>query len=91
MTGAVLLDVDKPFEHFVGVNPFPRTVRKIHGWVQSESERGIVTEVLVGAVLAVTDGFSPPPDDRAVSLRGSGCGLDRPVPLHRAPWLRVRG
>jgi hypothetical protein len=55
MTGAVLLDLDKPLLHFFGVNPFPAVVQRLHGWVQNESPGGMTNEVRFGAAFAVAD------------------------------------
>jgi hypothetical protein len=55
MTGAVLLDLDKPFIHFFGVNPFPRLVNRIHSRVQNESPGGMHNEVEFGLACATLD------------------------------------
>jgi hypothetical protein len=52
MTGAVLLDLDKPFLHFFGVNPFPNAVDRFHKWVQNESPDGIPNEMGYGSAFA---------------------------------------
>ena len=44
IAGAVLLDMDKPFLHFWGRNPFPGWVRRIHAGVQRESPQGLPNE-----------------------------------------------
>jgi hypothetical protein len=55
MAGAVLLDLDKPMEHFFGAHPFPVVVQWFHGWIQRESPAGIRTELAAGAALALAD------------------------------------
>jgi len=55
MAGAALLDLDKPMQHFFGVYPFPRAVRRIHSWVQNESPSGLGNEVTFGVVAAAVD------------------------------------
>lgn len=51
--GAVLLDLDKPCEHFLGLNPFPYPIQRLHGYIQNESPKGMRTEVLAGIAFAV--------------------------------------
>lgn len=55
MLGAALLDLDKPMVHFLGVYPFPRGVRRIHSWVQNESQHGLANEIAFGAAVAAAD------------------------------------
>jgi hypothetical protein len=55
MTGAVLLDLDKPFLHFLGVNPFPEVVQRLHNRVQNESPTGLSNELRFGVGFAVAD------------------------------------
>ena len=55
MAGAVLLDLDKPMEHFFGAHPFPDVVQRFHGWIQRESPAGIRTELAAGVALALAD------------------------------------
>jgi len=55
MAGAVLLDADKPAIHFLGRNPFPEAVRKIHSRAQNESPQGMPNEIVFGLLCAVTD------------------------------------
>ncbi len=55
MAGAVLLDLDKPLDHFFGIIPFPEPVQRLHGWVQNESPRGMRNEVVFGAACALAD------------------------------------
>jgi hypothetical protein len=52
MAGAVLLDLDKPLLYFFRVNPFPRPVQRLHGWVQNESPDGMPSEVGFGVICA---------------------------------------
>ena len=55
MTGAVLLDLDKPLVHFFGRNPFPAAVRRFHGRVQNESPQGLPNEIRFGFAFAAAD------------------------------------
>jgi hypothetical protein len=55
MTGAVLLDLDKPLLYFLRINPFPAVVQRLHGWVQNESPGGMTNELRFGAAFAVAD------------------------------------
>jgi hypothetical protein len=55
MAGAALLDLDKPFEHFFGVRPFPEMVTRIHRWVQNESPDGMGKEFAYGVLFALVD------------------------------------
>jgi hypothetical protein len=55
MAGAVLLDLDKPFTYFFGVNPFPRRINELHRRVQNESPQGMRNEIGFGAVCAALD------------------------------------
>jgi hypothetical protein len=55
MAGSVVLDLDKPFVHFFGVNPFPAVVNRIHRQVQNESADGMPNEVTCGIFFAVAD------------------------------------
>ena len=55
MAGAVLLDLDKPFLYFLGVDPFPVVVRRLHAWVQNESPRGMSNELRFGFAFAAAD------------------------------------
>ncbi len=52
MTGAALLDADKPLLHFVGVNPFPKLVQWVHKGIQNESPKGLLNEVVYGSAFA---------------------------------------
>lgn len=64
MVGAALLDLDKPCNHFLGFNPFPVPMRRLHTWVQRESVSGMRNEVAFGAVFALVD--------TVVAVRGRG-------------------
>jgi hypothetical protein len=55
MTGAVLLDLDKPLMHFFRRNPFPEFVCRFHEWVQKESPDGLANEIRFGAAFAAVD------------------------------------
>jgi hypothetical protein len=58
MTGAVLLDIDKPVVYFFGVNPFPRAVQRIHHRIQRESEDGLPNEIRFGFAFAAVDAIA---------------------------------
>jgi len=58
MAGAVLLDLDKPFVYFFGVNPFPAVVQRLHGWIQNESPGGLSNELRFGCAFAAADLFT---------------------------------
>ena len=51
MAGAVLLDLDKPFLYFFGVDPFPAVVQRLHAWIQNESRVGCPTNCASAAPL----------------------------------------
>jgi hypothetical protein len=55
MTGAVLLDLDKPLLHFFNWNPFPASVQRLHQRVQNESPDGLANEIRFGTGLAAFD------------------------------------
>jgi hypothetical protein len=55
MSGAVLLDLDKPLLHFFGFDPFPQIVQRLHRRVQNESPTGLPNELRFGAAFAVAD------------------------------------
>ena len=55
MSGAVLLDLDKPLLHFFGIDPFPRVVQRIHTRIQNESEKGLPNEIGFGLACAALD------------------------------------
>jgi hypothetical protein len=52
MSGAVLLDMDKPVLHFTGRKAFPDVVNRIHKGVQNETPDGFRREVGYGAMFA---------------------------------------
>jgi hypothetical protein len=58
IAGAVLLDLDKPFLFFFGVNPFPRLVVRLHSRVQNESPNGMGNEIAYGATFAAVDALT---------------------------------
>ena len=69
IAGAVLLDLDKPCQHFFAVNPVPEGLQRFHGWIQRESERLMPVEVATGVGLAGVEllammfaGRKSPPD-----------------------------
>jgi hypothetical protein len=55
MVGAVVLDVDKPAEHFFDLEPFPRFVNWVHGMIQNESPDGLVREMTWGIAFVGMD------------------------------------
>ena len=55
MLGAALLDADKPSVYFLGSDPFPSVVRRIHMWAQNESPHGMPNEFAFGIACAVID------------------------------------
>jgi hypothetical protein len=55
MAGATLLDADKPMMQYLGRNPFPKAVRRIHARAQNESPQGMPNEILFGLSCAITD------------------------------------
>jgi len=57
ITGAVLLDADKPILHFWGRDPFPNVISRIHGRVQNESPHGMPNELAFGIACALADVF----------------------------------
>lgn len=52
MAGTVLLDLDKPCEHFFGANPFPEALQRLHKMVQSESPGRMPNEIAYGIIFA---------------------------------------
>ena len=54
IAGGALLDLDKPLEHFLGVNPFPEWAKRLHTAVQRESPRRLPYEVAVAIALSCT-------------------------------------
>jgi hypothetical protein len=55
MAGAAFLDLDKPILHFVGVNPFPVRIQRLHSAVQNESPAGMRNELSFGFACVVAD------------------------------------
>ncbi|MGH9081165.1 MAG: hypothetical protein ACRDYE_14035 [Acidimicrobiales bacterium] len=55
ITGAVVLDLDKPCKFFFGFNPFPPTITRLHSRVQNESPDGMPKEIAYGSLLAMAD------------------------------------
>jgi hypothetical protein len=55
MVGAALLDADKVCAYFLGVDPFPRVVRRIHSRAQNESPAGMLYEIAFGIACAALD------------------------------------
>jgi hypothetical protein len=55
MAGAVLPDLDKPFGHFFGINPFPMVVRRLHSLAQNESPNGMPNEISYGILFTAAD------------------------------------
>lgn len=70
IVGSVVLDLDKPGEHFFGVNPFPDVVQRIHGGIQRESRSGMPVELAAGALLAFADGWMAVENRRNARARG---------------------
>jgi hypothetical protein len=58
MTGAVLLDIDKPLDYFFGVNPFPASVQRLHNRIQRESPEGMHNELRFGFACAAADALA---------------------------------
>ncbi len=58
IAGAVLLDLDKPCQYFVGVNPFPPVVVRLHSRVQNESADGMPREIAYAALFALADAIA---------------------------------
>jgi hypothetical protein len=55
MAGAVLLDLDKPSEHFFDRNPIPDWLQRFHGRIQRESDQLMVVELATGLALAIAE------------------------------------
>ena len=58
MAGAAVMDLDKPFLHFFGFDPFPRWFSRFHQAIQRESPRRLPHELAVGVGLAALGGWS---------------------------------
>lgn len=52
IAGAVLLDLDKPFERFFGFNPYPGWLVRFHDWIQNEEPHRVPHEIAAGSGLA---------------------------------------
>ena len=55
MVGATLLDADKPLMYYLGRDPFPRAIRRIHGRAQNESPQGLPNEIVFALTCAIAD------------------------------------
>lgn len=64
ITGACLIDLDKPGRHFVGRSPFPAAVDRFHSRIQNESELGGLVEAAAALVLAAVLAGARPPGPR---------------------------
>lgn len=53
MVGAAVVDADKPVEYFLGVNPFPGSLRRFHKRIQREAAHRLPYEILTGLGLAL--------------------------------------
>jgi len=53
MAGSVLPDLDKPAKHFLGFDPFPKSIQRFHANIQDESPRRMPQEIVVAAVGAL--------------------------------------
>jgi hypothetical protein len=53
IAGATFPDADKPCLQFFGVNPFPDSVTRFHGWIQHERPEYLGMELVIG-LLGVT-------------------------------------
>ncbi len=53
VTGAVLLDLDKPCKRFFGFDPFPRWLSRFHHWIQTEAPHRLPHEIAAGGALAL--------------------------------------
>jgi hypothetical protein len=53
MVGAALPDLDKPFVHFLGVNPFPRWFQRLHYRIQREATHRLPHEMALACLLGV--------------------------------------
>jgi len=81
MAGAVLFDVDKPAEHFLGIRLFPRFVNKLHGRIQKESPDGFGRELAWGFTFVGLDAT-------AAVLRRSAGKSRRSLPFSGGDWRR---
>jgi hypothetical protein len=69
IAGAVLLDMDKPVQHFWGRVPFPAWVQRIHVAAQNESSQGLPNEIVFGLSCAAVDAVIAWRGRRGVSRR----------------------
>lgn len=53
MLGGAIVDSDKPFEHFLGFNPWPEPWNRFHKRIQNQEPYRMPHELAMGAVLAV--------------------------------------
>jgi hypothetical protein len=84
MVGAVVLDLDKPIKHFLGVNPFPMAVRRIHSWAQNESPSGMPNEIAFGVACVAVDSvvtLASRKRSRLVRLGSNGHKMSEPPAL----------
>ena len=58
VAGAVVLDVDKPAKHFFDLEPFPRSVSRLHGRIQNESLDGFRRELAWGLAFMGMDAYA---------------------------------
>ena len=82
MAGAVLLDLDKPTQHFFNVNPFPQVIQRFHSRVQNESPQGLPNELRFGFAFTLANVVS------TVMARG-GLEAYRKDSLHRLDSART--
>jgi hypothetical protein len=61
IAGAVILDIDKPSQHFFDRNPVPGWLQQLHGRIQRESSDLMVVEVVSGLTLAIAEFGAPWP------------------------------
>lgn len=86
MAGAVFLDLDKPLLYFFRVNPFPRPVQRLHGWVQNESPEGMPNEIGFGVICAAVSAAVLSSTRRSSRNRsGDGRGTESKGGL----WIRL--
>lgn len=53
ITGACLIDMDKPGQHFFGRSPFPAAVDRLHARIQWQRPVGALVEAATAAALVV--------------------------------------
>lgn len=87
VAGAAVLDADKPFLHFFGLDPFPRWLSRFHTEIQRESPDGMPNELVAGALLAAVCALVLARARRArasrqiIRTRGAGPLLARALPM----------